>query len=82
MKLAPEVVLLGDNTMSRLSWTLKLEVQRISELRKETPELDALMTENGWDERGIAWGHIIAGLLDALDFDDEKGRTEAMGEEA
>ena len=75
MRLTPEVMLLGDHTMSRLRWTLERETERVIELRRETPELDEVMTRNGWDSRMIAWGHLLAGFLDALDFDDERGRT-------
>ena len=75
MRLTPEIMLLGDHTMSRLRWTLERETERIDELRRDNPEVDELMTSNGWDSRMLAWGHLLDGWLDVLDFDDEKGRT-------
>lgn len=75
MKLHPEAILIGDHTKSRLSWTLDQETARIESLAAETPELAELMAANGWTARSIAWGHVLHGFLEALDFDDEKGRT-------
>lgn len=75
MRLHPEVVLIGDHTRSRLTWTLNQETARIESLVEENAELAELMVKNGWTARAIAWGHLLAGFLDALDFDDEKGRT-------
>lgn len=75
MILTPEVVLLGDHTMSRVRWTLDREVERIEGLIESEPELQQLVHTHGWTARSMAWGHIIAGLMDAAGFDDERGRT-------
>lgn len=73
--LHPEVVLLGDHTMSCIRWTLDLEIQRLDDLLANTPTIWATMEANGWTTRALALGHIIAGLVDLADFDDEKERT-------
>ncbi len=72
--LTPEIVLLGDHALSRVRWTLDRETERIAALADEHPEVAALLASNGWSHRALAWGHIINGLLDLADFDDEKGR--------
>lgn len=71
----PEVMLLGDHTMSRVRWTLDNETDRIASLAAENADFADLMAKNGWTARSIAWGHIISGLMDAAGFDDEGGRT-------
>lgn len=73
--LAPEVVLVGDHTLSRVRWTLEQETARLDALVEDTPEVADLLAKNGWSTRMLAWGHIIAGLLDLAGFDDEDGRT-------
>jgi len=75
VRLHPEVVLLGDHTMSCVRWTLDQETERIETLEAENPAMRAAMVENGWNARAIAWGHVIDGLLKLADFDDERGRT-------
>lgn len=73
--LHPEIMLIGDNTRSRLAWTLLQETDRLDALLTEQPEMRQVMAENGWTTRMLAWGHVLAGFLSVLEFDDEKGRT-------
>lgn len=61
--------------MSRVRWTLERETERIESLAEQTPEMADAMAKNGWTARGIAWGHLLDGWLNALGFDDEDGRT-------
>jgi hypothetical protein len=61
--------------MACIRWTLDRETERIEALIAETPELATLVASNGWTARFIAWGHIIAGLIELADFDDERGRV-------
>jgi hypothetical protein len=71
----PEIVLLGDHAMSRVRWTLERETERLAADVAAMPELTDLLQRNGWTVRMLAWGHIINGLLDLAQFDDEEGRT-------
>lgn len=73
--LHPEVMLLGDHTMSRVRWTLDNETHRIETFAAENEAVAKLLADNGWTARMLAWGHIIDGLMDAAGFDDEGGRT-------
>lgn len=81
MRLYPEVLLLGDNAMSRIRWTLNRETERLDTLRGEMPEVNALLLANGWSTRMLALGHIFNGLLDLAAFDDENGRGDSPAEE-
>lgn len=71
----PEIVLLGDSDLSKVRWTLRLETERLQAEVEANPEVADLLARNGWTVRMLAWGHLIHGLLDLAQFDDEEGRT-------
>lgn len=73
--LHPEIVLLGDHTLSRIRWTIDREVERLDDLLENCPTIRETLAAQGWTLRALALGHIIAGLLDLAEFDDEDGRT-------
>lgn len=75
LRLQPEVILIGDHTMSRVRWTLDKETERLEAAIADNPDLADTLAANGWTARSLAWGHIIAGLMDVAQFDDEEGRT-------
>lgn len=79
-RLTPEVALVGDNTLSRVRWTLDRETERLDDAAAEHPEIASMLAANGWTTRMLAWGHLINGLLDLAEFDDELGRSESDGE--
>lgn len=71
----PEVVLLGSSAMSRVRWTLDREAERLQDEVDANPEVADWLARNGWTVRMLAWGHLVNGLLDLAQFDDEEGRT-------
>lgn len=75
-RLIPVVVLMGDHTLSRVRWTLEQETKRIETLMLGLPDdVRVIFDRNGWTAEMLAWHHIIAGLMDLAEFDDERGRT-------
>ena len=74
-RLQPEVILIGDHTMSRVRWTLNKETERLQAAVDENPDLAEYLAAHGWTARMLAWGHIIAGVMDVAQFDDENGRV-------
>lgn len=74
-RLIPEVILIGDHTMGRVRWTLDQETERLQATLDANPKVADHFASNGWTARMVAWGHIIHGLMELGEFDDEKGRA-------
>lgn len=74
-RLHPEVILVGDYTLSCLRWTLEKETARLDDAVAENPDLAEYLAAHGWTTRMLAWGHILSGFMKQLDFDDERGRV-------
>lgn len=75
-RLVPVVMLLGDGVVARCRWTLERETERLETIMQGLPpDVRSTFAANGWTAELLAWGHIVAGLMDLAEFDDERGRT-------